>query len=37
MVALHVLYLQKNVLRVPIDDEKSKRRAMKAVAAVEGK
>ena len=33
----YVLYLQKMVLKVAIEDEKSKRRAMKTVAAVEGK
>jgi len=37
MMSLHVLYLQKMVLKVAIEDEKRKRRAMRAVAAVEGK
>lgn len=36
-MALHVLYLQKMVLKVAIEDEKSKRMAMRVVAVVEGK
>ena len=31
------LYLQKMVLKVAIEDEKSKRKALKTVAGVEGK